>query len=102
MTMATSTPVSFFILKESSSHSESKGILPGDAEKQIAAEDCRIRRRAFQERERRNMANNIYATIVGAVQGAFNGEGTGNAANKIPGVAFDYGLTVPTDPASGL
>lgn len=48
------------------------------------------------------MAKKIYATIVGAVQGAFSGEGTGNAASKIPGVAFDYGLTVPTDPATGL
>ena len=48
------------------------------------------------------MATNIYATIVGATQGAFSGEGTGNAKDKIPGVAFDYGLTVPTDPASGL
>jgi type VI secretion system secreted protein Hcp len=48
------------------------------------------------------MAQQFFATIVGATQGPFKGQGTGPDADKIPGVAFDYGLTVPFDPATGL
>jgi type VI secretion system secreted protein Hcp len=47
------------------------------------------------------MAQQFFATIVGATQGRFKGQGTGPNADKIPGVAFDYGLTVPFDPVTG-
>lgn len=49
------------------------------------------------------MALQIYATVVGAKQGAFKGESTAqNAKGKIPGVGLTYGVESPRDPASGL
>jgi type VI secretion system secreted protein Hcp len=44
----------------------------------------------------------IYATIVGSKQGAFKGEGIGpGKADKIPAVAFSYGVVEPYDAATG-
>ena len=44
------------------------------------------------------MAKHFYATVVGAKQGAFKGEGaTPSSKGKIPGVDFAYGLHVPHD-----
>jgi type VI secretion system secreted protein Hcp len=48
------------------------------------------------------MAQTFYATIKGKTQGAFKGQGTGREKDKIPGVAFTYGVESPRDAASGL
>ena|SRR5271170_7018775 len=48
------------------------------------------------------MAHEFYATIKARVQGTLKGQGTGREKDKIPGVAFSYGVVSPRDPASGL
>lgn len=50
------------------------------------------------------MAVKLYATVVGARQGTFKGEGAqaGLGKGQIPGVALDYGVVVPHDTATGL
>jgi type VI secretion system secreted protein Hcp len=49
------------------------------------------------------MAAKIYATVVGAKQGTFKGEGItdGPGKGQIPGVGFTYGVKVPLAAASG-
>jgi type VI secretion system secreted protein Hcp len=48
------------------------------------------------------MTVQIFASVVGAKQGAFKGEATSTKlAHKIPGVGFSYGVDDPHDPASG-
>ena len=47
------------------------------------------------------MAEHFYATVVGARQGTFKGEGKSPLSmSKIPGVDFSYGVDIPHD-ASG-
>jgi type VI secretion system secreted protein Hcp len=54
------------------------------------------------QRENR-MAFQIYATVVGAKQGTFKGEGPSKgSANRIPGVAFSYAVERPYDSSTGL
>lgn len=48
------------------------------------------------------MAQSFSVTIQGATQGPFNGEGSGLDKDKIPGVAFSYGVETPIDEVSGL
>lgn len=48
------------------------------------------------------MAQTFYATIKAAKQGTLKGQGTGREKDKIPGVAFSYGVESPRDPATGL
>jgi type VI secretion system secreted protein Hcp len=43
------------------------------------------------------MVLNIYATVDATKQGTFKGEGRGQQTNKIPGVAFAYGVVMPHD-----
>jgi type VI secretion system secreted protein Hcp len=46
------------------------------------------------------MAEHFYATVVGAKQGTFKGEGTTPMSKgKIPGVDFVYGVDIPHDPS---
>jgi type VI secretion system secreted protein Hcp len=48
------------------------------------------------------MALDFYVTIEGVKQGKFKGEGhTKGHEDKIVGLAFDYQLTSPRDPATG-
>jgi type VI secretion system secreted protein Hcp len=48
------------------------------------------------------MAHAFYVTIKGTAQGTFKGQGTGRNADKIPGVAFSYGVETPIDDMTGL
>lgn len=48
------------------------------------------------------MALQLYATVTGALQGAFKGEATSpKLQHKIPGVAFSYGVLAPHDATTG-
>jgi len=48
------------------------------------------------------MTLQFYATVVGSSQGTFKGESMSTKlANKIPGVAFSYGILDPRDAANG-
>ena len=48
------------------------------------------------------MTLQLYATVTGALQGAFKGEATSpKLLHKIPGVAFSYGVLDPHDAATG-
>lgn len=48
------------------------------------------------------MSPQFYVIVVGAKQGTFKGEATAvKLANKIPGVAFSYGVVDPHDAATG-
>ncbi|MEO6982245.1 MAG: type VI secretion system tube protein TssD [Edaphobacter sp.] len=48
------------------------------------------------------MTLQLYATVTGSAQGDFKGEATSTRlVNKIPGVAFSYGIVDPHDAASG-
>jgi type VI secretion system secreted protein Hcp len=48
-------------------------------------------------------AYEFYVTIQGEKQGKFKGESLRKGAeDKIPGVRFQYAVTIPTDPQSGL
>ncbi len=48
------------------------------------------------------MTLQLYATVTGSVQGPFKGETTSaKLMNKIPGVAFSYGILDPQDAAGG-
>ena len=48
------------------------------------------------------MTLQLYATITGSAQGPFKGETTSaKLVNKIPGVAFSYGILDPHDAVSG-
>jgi type VI secretion system secreted protein Hcp len=48
------------------------------------------------------MAQKFYVTIKAAKQGTLKGQGSGREKDKIPGVAFSYGVESPRDAASGL
>jgi type VI secretion system secreted protein Hcp len=48
------------------------------------------------------MAHAFYVTIKGATQGTFKGQGSGRDKDKIPGVAFSYGVETPIDDITGL
>lgn len=48
------------------------------------------------------MTLQFYATIVGTSQGTFKGEATSaKLVNKIPGIAFSYGILDPRDAVTG-
>jgi type VI secretion system secreted protein Hcp len=48
------------------------------------------------------MAHRFYVTIQGSTQGVIKGQGSGREKDKIPGVAFSYGVERPVDAASGV
>jgi len=47
------------------------------------------------------MAQQIYVTIAGAVQGPFKSPGTGPQKGRIPVVSFDLEVESPRDPSTG-